>query len=661
MWDQRPSARDIQATITAVENAPDEVDSEGGRKAIDLSPGWLHSSAFERAMRNSNASWDRRPSSKDVLAKIRAVETMEAKQDEERNGETAIVDAETPLRRGHTAVVDLEKTDQAREPAPIYATALKRKTTKGGASDDEISELSDPTYQSSLEQNAFKGRTIPSALLLPQSNDFAQLSPMVSSVNLATPNPNERKHFPPGEDVEKLVRMSERGEFTLPSMLSDSAGAENEVSESINAIEETENNPVTEETDEQKQRREKSEARVRKMEAIAARRNAGIEEDESSISVISKRHRMRRKKKVQLPSISQEEGSIKSDAQSQKSDDKSNITPVREETEEEKLRKKRAEARAKKLEAMSSKRNSGIADDDTAVSGISRRHRIGRKKSALAANVPTLEERERNDWMKSVYTSVLNAEKVKWRTSIYTCVLNAETTLTKNLEAKRELDEQNLALQRRIENKKRLDKMAKKFAARAEQFHKIRREVGADDDSSVVSAASRVKRRRNRKSIIRHGPAAPLMEETAGDTLQFEDRLTNPLVPTEEEKDREQYCDQIYVNALQADQAQWKKNVYRKVLNAEEERAIRMMLQAMIEKQRIAAEAAKQKARQVELRARKMEMIAKLRQEAEGPGGGLENIAPAGCEDAITGIGGGSAMKKMRDRRKKAAMKNASK
>ena len=310
---------------------------------------------------------------------------------------------------------------------------------------------------------------------------------------------------------------------------------------------------------------------------------------------------------------------------------------------------------------MSSKRNSSIADDDTAVSGISRRHRIRRKKSALAANVPTLEERERNEWMKSVYTSVLNAEQVKWRTSIYTCVLNAETTLAKNLEAKRELDEQNLALQRRIENKKRLDKMAKKFAARAEQFHKIRREGGADDDSSVVSAASRVKRRRNRKSIIRHGPAAPLMEETAGDTSQFEDRLTNPVVPTEEEKDREQYCDQIYVNALQAEQTQWKKNVYRKVLNAEEERAIRMMLQAMIDKQRIAAEAAKEKARQVELRARKMEMIAKLRQEAEGPGGGLENIAPAGCEDAIAGIGGGSAMKKMRDRRKKAAMKNASK
>jgi hypothetical protein len=36
----------------------------------------------------------------------------------------------------------------------------------------------------------------------------------------------------------------------------------------------------------------------------------------------------------------------------------------------------------------------------------------------------------------------------------------------------------------------------------------------------------------------------------------------------------------------------------------------------------------------------------------------LENVAPAGCEDAIAGTGGVSSMKKMRDRRKKAAMKN---
>ncbi|KAL3821977.1 hypothetical protein ACHAXA_002963 [Cyclostephanos tholiformis] len=691
MWDQRPSARDIQATITAVENAPDDIDAGEGRKAIDLAPGWFHSSAFERAMRNSNASWDRRPSardiqatiaaventpdevdaggghkaidlsrrrptSRDVLAKIRAVEMMEAKVEEERAGGTAAADAKTPLRRGQRAMADdsMGIPVQARPLAPIYATTLKRKNTKGGASDDEISELSDPTYQS-LELNAFKGRAVPQALLVPQSNDFVALSPMVSSVSLATPNLNNRKLLPMNDDVKKLR------EVILPSMSSDSVCAENEASASINLVEEMENEPVVDETEEQKLRREKAEARVRKMEAIAARRNAGIDEDESSISVISKRHRLRRKKKVLLPSISQEEGSVKSD-------DKSNVTPVREETKEETQRKKRAEARAKKLEDMSSMRNSGIVDDDTAVSGISRRHRIRRKKSALAANAPTPEERERNDWKKSVYATVLNAEQVKWRTSIYTCVLNAETTRAKNLEVKRELDELNLASQRRLDNKKRLDKMAKKFAARAEKFYKIRLEGGADDDSSVVSATSRVKRRRNRKSVMRQSLGAPLVEESAGDAVQIEGGTTNQIVPTEEEKEevikRKQWCAQIYVTALQADQMQWKKSVYHIILNAEEKRAKRMELQALIARQRITAEAIKEKARQVELRARKMEVIAKLRQEAEGPGGGVENIAPAGCEDAMAGLvytEGGSSMKKMRDRRKKAAMKNASK
>ncbi|KAL3797618.1 hypothetical protein ACHAW5_008484 [Stephanodiscus triporus] len=660
MWSQRPCANDIQAAIIAVENAPDEVDREGGRKAVDLSPGWLHSPAFEMALRNSNASWDRRPTSRDVMAKIRAVERMEAKQEEERSSGAA-----------------------ARQGPRAFGLRQQQQT------DDEISELSEPTCPS-LDQNALKGRTIPQALFVPQSNsnDFAAMSPMVSSVVLSPPNANNRK--------ELLMRMSERGELLLPSTSNDSYGAKQEeavsikvgeeiaedalVEEteeqnqrpekleagSINVGEETAKVAVAEETEEQKQRREKAEARVKKMEAIAARRNAGIDEDESSISGISKLHRMRRKKKIPLPSISQEEGSVKSDApSSQKSDDNSNVTSIKVETEEEKQRKKRAEARAKKLEAMSSMRNSGHMDDDTAVSGISRRHRIRRKKSALAAITP--EERERNDWKKSVYASVMNAERLKWQTSIYTHVINAETTRAKNVEAKRELDKQILASHRILENKKRLDKMAKKFAARAEQFHKIRREGGVDDDGSVVSAASRVKRRRNRKSTMRQSLVAPL-EESACDEVSIANPSLEPAILTEEEKeecDRKHWCTQVYLTALHADQMQWKKSIYHHVLQAEGERVKRMELQALIDRQRVAAEACKEKARQVELRARKMERIAKLRQEAEGPGGGVENIAPADGEDGSVGflatMEGGSAMKKMRDRRKKAAMKNATK
>jgi hypothetical protein len=258
--------------------------------------------------------------------------------------------------------------------------------------------------------------------------------------------------------------------------------------------------------------------------------------------------------------------SVKSDApSSQKSDEKSNAVKV--ETEEDKQRKKRAEARAKKLEAMSSLRNSGFVDDDTAVSGISRRHRIRRKKSALAAIIP--EDRERNDWKKSVYSSVLNAERVKWQTSVYTHVINAEATRAKNVEAKRELDEQNLASQRRLENKKRLDMMARKFAACAEQFHKIRREGGADDDSSVVSGASKIKRRRGRKSTMRQSLVAPLEEESAGDAEPITDAPTEPAVLTQEEMEkleRKQWCELVYVTALQAEQTQRKTSVYPHII-----------------------------------------------------------------------------------------------
>jgi hypothetical protein len=672
MWDQRPSASDIQATITAVENAPDE--AVEGRKVIDLSPGWLHSPAFEMALRNSNASWDRRPTSRDVMAKIRAVEMEEAKEEEE---ERAAAAAPTPLRRGtrassgsrqqqhQTTVAEdsLGVTDQSSRQAPIYSTTLKRQASKGGRDDDEISELSEPTYLS-LEQNAFKGRSIPQSLFVPQTttNNFAAMSPMVSDVGLSPPNAFDRKRFATKDSIETLARMSERGELILPSMSNDSAGTEKEVAASINVGEETAKDAVVEETDEQKQRREKAEARVKKMEAIAARRNAGIDEDESSISGISKRHRMRRKKKVQLPSISQEEGSVKSDApSSQKSDERSNAVKV--ETEEEKQRKKRAEARAKKLEAMSSLRNSGFVDDDTAVSGISRLHRIRRKKSALAAITP--EDRERNDWKKSVYSSVLNAEQVKWQTSVYTHVINAEATRAKNVEAKRELDEQNLASQRRLENKKRLAKMARKFAARAEQFHKIRREGGADDDSSVVSGVSKIKRRRGRKSTMRQSLVTPLVEESAGEAVPIIDAPTEPAVITQEEiekQERKQWCELVYVTALRAEQTQWKTSVYHHILKAEVERAKRIELQTLIERQLLTAEACREKARQVELRARKMERIAKFRQEDEGLGGGVENVAPADGEVGLVGlVTKSSSMKKMRDRRKKAAMKNASK
>ena len=146
------------------------------------------------------------------------------------------------------------------------------------------------------------------------------------------------------------------------------------------------------------------------MEDISARRNAGKDDDASAVSGISKRHRMQRKKKAQLVAIQQEEASDAVPSQMIEEEATDAVTPVvKEETEEEKLRRKRAEARAKKLEAMARLRNAG-KDDDAAVSGISKRHRIRRKKSALAANAISPEEQERIDWKQNVYASVLNSE-----------------------------------------------------------------------------------------------------------------------------------------------------------------------------------------------------------------------------------------------------------
>ena len=168
----------------------------------------------------------------------------------------------------------------------------------------------------------------------------------------------------------------------------------------------------------------------------------------------------------------------------------------KEETEEEKARKKKAEERAKKFEAMNARRRKGKGDDDgTAVSGISRRHRIRRKRSALAAITP--EEKERDDWKKGVFASVINVEQEKWKKSIYAHVINAEETRVANIKAQEDLEELNAAAKRRVENQKRLDAKARKFAARAEKFHKLRRD--GDDGSAVNSASTRMRRRRTRK------------------------------------------------------------------------------------------------------------------------------------------------------------------
>ena len=177
---------------------------------------------------------------------------------------------------------------------------------------------------------------------------------------------------------------------------------------------------------------------------------------------------------------------------------KSDESEPKEETEEEKLRKKKADERAKKFEAMNARRRKGKGDDDgTAVSGISRRHRIRRKRSALATITP--DEKKRDEWKKGIFASVLNVEQERWKKSIYAHVINAEETSVANIKAQNDLEELNAAAKIRIENQKRIDAKAKKFAVRAEKFHKLRQ---GGDGGSVVSSASRMRRRRTRKAGV---------------------------------------------------------------------------------------------------------------------------------------------------------------
>eukprot|EP01083_Nonionella_stella_P125993 381153_1 len=145
---------------------------------------------------------------------------------------------------------------------------------------------------------------------------------------------------------------------------------------------------------------------------MAARREAGLrddDDDQSAVSGINKRrNRLRLKKKKEAEKLAQlEEHDV--DAKSQKSE----ITPVpKVETEEEKKRRVRAEKRAKKLEAMAERRNAGLRelgdnDDGTMVTGITKRHRIRRKKALIAAITP--DEKLRADYKLSVYASIMNA------------------------------------------------------------------------------------------------------------------------------------------------------------------------------------------------------------------------------------------------------------
>merc|ERR1712127_519284 len=185
-----------------------------------------------------------------------------------------------------------------------------------------------------------------------------------------------------------------------------------------------------------------------------------------------------------------------------------------------------------------------------------------------------------------------------------------------NLKEQREIDKQNAASQRKLEHQRRLDMKAKKFASRAERFHKMRREGNDGDDDgsvagSVVSGVSKHRRRRRARKSTASSRQGDLARNPVG-----EEETQGPVVLAAEEKEkqeREQWCSSIYTTILEADQCQWKKKIFGHVINAEEAKKKREEMEAQIRRERAAAEARREKERQNELRAKKMERIKQIR------------------------------------------------
>ncbi|KAL7471173.1 hypothetical protein ACHAXS_011474 [Conticribra weissflogii] len=595
-WDRRPSARAIQATIEAVEQNP-----EGAPPPpISLGPTSYHSPSFDMALRNSNASWDRRPSSRDIMARIKAAEESEAK--------ASATETEKTTKRIRARMRDSSRNRKGTEEEPGDALAIidehgkieannsfevniqlpkLRKAKSGGAggeddSDGSISEISMTTYEdNSLDNSLLSKRSIPKNLFLPSESDRVRVpfSPAMTSSPCAGRAELTARRMSP-DKVQSLIRMAEKGELNLPSV-------------------------------------------------------PDIEKDMASIAK-----------------------STKSDAASGKSGTKSSgskggdASTLKVETEEEKLKRIKAETRAKKFEEMAEKRRAAMEDPtaSAATSGISKRHRVRRKKSAMAAISP--EDRERNDWKKSIFIHVLNAEQAHWRRCVFSHVICSEDTRASNLEIQRAIDEQNEEAQRRKENRNRLDEKAKKFAARAKKFHQLRRAEPADDDSSVVSSTSKLRRRRGRKSSSKPSRSATKASTTDEPVTDIEPINENDE-EAKEKAERDQWCKQLFTSVIEADQCLWRKNIYRHVINAEGKRDERVQLEVELQAQRALAEARKEREKQNELRKKKMERIQKERS-AIAAGVDTADIDD-GQSVVSSSAGGGSIMKKMRDRRKKAA------
>jgi len=283
------------------------------------------------------------------------------------------------------------------------------------------------------------------------------------------------------------------------------------------------------------------------------------------------------------------------------------------------------------MEEIAAKRNTG-KDDDISIAGISKHHRLRRKKSALEANA---RDKEKNDYCTNIYSTILHSEQVKWRQSIFTFVLKAEETKDSNTAMTRSIEEQNVQARRIKANQKNLEMRAKKFAVKANRFLKLRQEGAShDDDSSVVSSKSMMnRRRRTRKSTSQVMTATvemSIQEKGVDETLA--DIISPTITSAPEKHDEASQCGQeVETNVISTDQ-----NILCQV-GGSDAKVQSFENEAIVQNQKPLAEA-------VEKQSQKTDDI-KTKALNE------ENISP-GTQPSVSG----GAKKKMKNRRRKASL-----
>lgn len=216
-WGCRLTAADIQAQIEAVENGDDEETDEEESieheaQDLNLGPNAFYSPGFEQALRNSNASWDRRPSSRDIMARIKEAEQFEARELEEDEKRAAMIRSRSANRlRGEELAIISE--DHNIQPAKSLEIRRKARTADD---DSEVSELSMTTYEEN-PLDLSRGRSIPKALFLRQDSGNAKVpfSPaLTSSPGVGFLNSKAAQN----EKAQEMLRLADKGELNLPPL-----------------------------------------------------------------------------------------------------------------------------------------------------------------------------------------------------------------------------------------------------------------------------------------------------------------------------------------------------------------------------------------------------------------------------------------------------------